>query len=221
MVSVAIDGPSAAGKSTMARIIAEKLGFLYVDTGALYRAIALFCVRRGTNTNDCAAVESALADIEVELRQEGGKQHVYLCGEDVTEAIRVPEMSMAASNVSAFAGVREFLFELQRDIARKNNVVMDGRDIGTVVLPDATVKIFLTASAEERARRRLEEFMLAGKTLEFQAVLEDICRRDRNDMTRSIAPLKKADDGIEVDTTGNTLECSAEILLEIIREKIS
>lgn len=220
MKSVAIDGPSAAGKSTMAKMIAEELGYIYVDTGALYRTVALYCGNHGADTTKAEEVVPLLQEIEVNLAYRGQSQRVYLNGVDVTEEIRKPWVSMAASNVSAIPQVRSFLFDLQRNLAKTNNVVMDGRDIGTVVLPDATVKIFLTAAPEERARRRLEDFTQAGETVEFETLLGEIKQRDYNDSNRKIAPLKKAEDAVEVDTTGNTLETSSALLLEIIRERI-
>ena len=172
MIAIAIDGPGGAGKSTMARKVAKELGFIYVDTGALYRAIGLYMVRKGIATTDAEAVASHLLEIEVSLAFRGDEQRVLLCGEDVSDAIRAPEISLAASNVSAVPKVREFLFGLQQDMARKNNVVMDGRDIGTVVLPDAQVKIFLTASPEERAERRYQELLGKGQAADFTQVLD-------------------------------------------------
>lgn len=220
MKSIAIDGPSAAGKSTMAKMLAKQLGYIYVDTGALYRTVAYHCEKHGAKSDNSEAVCAVLDKASVELAYKNGVQKVLLNGEDVTEEIRKPWVSMAASNVSAIPKVRNFLFDLQQNIAKTNNVVMDGRDIGTVVLPSATVKIFLTASPEERATRRMEDFKLAGEEVDYQKLLEEIKQRDFNDSNREIAPLKKADDAIEVDTTGNTLEQSAQLLYNLVREKL-
>ncbi|MBQ9993133.1 MAG: (d)CMP kinase [Clostridia bacterium] len=220
MINVAIDGPAGAGKSTLARRAAQKLGFIYVDTGALYRAVALFVLQRNIDPYDSVAVCRVLPMIDVELRYVDGEQRVYLCGENVSRVIRTPEVSMAASAVSAIAGVRSFLFDLQQDMAENNNVVMDGRDIGTVVLPDADVKIFLTASAEERAKRRWKELCEKGTQVDYEAVLADVKERDYNDMNRAIAPLKPAEDAIMLDTTGLNLVQSEERLLSLIRGKL-
>lgn len=220
MISVAIDGPAGAGKSTISRRAAKEIGFIYVDTGALYRAIGLYTLRNETDTGDKEAVQAMLKAIRVELAFVEGEQRVLLCGEDVSGAIRTPEVSMAASRVSALPEVRAFLFDLQKDMARTHNVVMDGRDIGTVVLPDAQVKIFLTASPEERARRRYDEMLEKGEAADYQAVLEDIKQRDYQDSHRAIAPLVPAKDAVLVDTTGNTLEQSVEQLTNIIKERL-
>lgn len=220
MKSIAIDGPSAAGKSTMAKMLAAELGYIYVDTGALYRTVAYHCENHGAKSDDSVAVCAVLDKANVQLAHKDGAQKVLLNGEDVTEEIRKPWVSMAASNVSAIPEVRKFLFDLQQNIAKTNNVVMDGRDIGTVVLPGATVKIFLTASPEERATRRMEEFKLAGEEVDYQKLLDEIKQRDFNDSNRAIAPLKKADDAVEVDTTGNTLEESAKLLYNLVKEKL-
>ncbi len=220
MISVAIDGPSGAGKSSIARRVAARLGYTYVDTGALYRAIGLFAHRNGIDDTDEAALAPRLGEIKVELFYRDGKQHVVLNGEDVSEDIRKPEMSMAASNVSALPAVRAFLLDLQRQMARDYNVIMDGRDIGTVVLPQADVKIFLTASAEDRAMRRYKEFLGRGENISYEEVLEDINRRDYNDSHREIAPLRPAEDAILLDTTGNTLEQSLDLVERTIRERL-
>ena len=220
MISVAIDGPSGAGKSSIARRVAARLGYTYVDTGALYRAIGLFAHRHGIDDTDEAALAPRLGEIKVELFYRDGKQHVVLNGEDVSEDIRKPEMSMAASNVSALPAVRAFLLDLQRQMARNYNVIMDGRDIGTVVLPHADVKIFLTASAEDRAMRRYKEFLGRGENISYEEVLEEINRRDYNDSHREIAPLRPAEDAILLDTTGNTLEQSLDLVERTIRERL-
>ena len=221
MFTVAIDGPSGAGKSTIARKAAEKLGFIYVDTGALYRAVGLFCVRKGIDTKNHSEVGCVMDEIDVTLAIDGKKgQRVILCGEDVSDIIRTPEISMAASNVSAVPKVREGLLSLQRDMAETNRVIMDGRDIGTVIFPNADIKIFLTASVEDRARRRHEELLGKGQQSDYGQVLSDMIQRDKNDSTRDAAPLKPSDDAIVVDTTGNELEKSVSIILEIIEAKI-
>ncbi len=198
----AIDGPSGAGKSTIAKTLAQKIGFIYVDTGALYRAIGLYALRKGVITDIPEQVVPLLDEIKLDLRHENNVQRVFLNGEDVSDLIRTQEISMAASDVSAFAEVRQFLIDLQREIAANNDVIMDGRDIGTVILPDAEVKVFLTASPEERARRRFEELKARSRDVEYEKVLSDINRRDYNDSHREISPLRKADDAIELDSTG-------------------
>ena len=206
MLNVAIDGPAGAGKSTVAREVAARHGILYLDTGALYRAIGLFALEKGADTRDEAAIEALLPEIEVSLRFEEGEQHILLCGRDVSDEIRTPDVSMAASDVSAIPAVREFLLALQRDIASENDCVMDGRDIGTVILPDADIKIYLTASAEERARRRVAQLAEKGIEADYSAIVEDIKRRDENDSTREISPLKPAPDAVVVDSTDMTFE---------------
>ena len=220
MISIAIDGPAGAGKSTISRRVAKEIGFLYVDTGALYRAIGLYALRHCVDTGEKQAVDEMLKAIQVELAFVEGEQRVLLCGEDVTGDIRTPEVSMAASRVSAVPEVRTFLFGLQKEMARTHNVVMDGRDIGTVVLPDAKVKLFLTASPEERARRRYDEMLQKGQNAVYEAVLDDIRRRDYQDSHRDIAPLVPAEDAVVVDTTGNTLEQSVKQLVTIIKERL-
>lgn len=219
-IAVAIDGPSGAGKSTIARILAGELQYIYVDTGALYRAVGLSMIRRGVDPADAPAVVAALNGLSVELRYEGGLQRVYADGEDVSELIRTPEVSMAASQVSALPDVRRFLFALQQDIAAHHNVIMDGRDIGTVVLPGAQVKIFLTASAEDRATRRYAELREKQADITYEEVLEDMKKRDYADTHRQTAPLKAADDAVRVDTSGNTLEQSVEQLKQVVLERL-
>lgn len=219
--AVAIDGPSGAGKSTIARILAKELGFLYMDTGALYRTVGYAMIQKGIDPSDAENVESSLSSLDVSLKHIDGTQHIILNGNDVTNFIRTPDISSAASSVSAIPAVRRSLFELQRETARKNNVIMDGRDIGTVVLPDADVKIFLTASAEDRAHRRFEELQAKGIQTSYESVLEDMKRRDYNDSHRSAAPLKAAEDAIHVDTTGNTLEKSVELLKQLVTDTLS
>ena len=219
-INIAIDGPAGAGKSTIAKSAAKELGYIYVDTGALYRAIGVGALRAKIETTDNDKVTDLLQDIKVELKFINGEQRVYLNGEDVSDEIRLPDASMAASNVSAIPSVREFLFSLQREIAEKNDVIMDGRDIGTVVLPNAQIKIFLTASSEERATRRHKELILKGHEVNYDDLLAEIKQRDYNDSTREIAPLKQADDAVLIDTTGNTLQQSIKQLTDIIKEKI-
>ena len=216
MISVAIDGPAGAGKSTIAKRLSARFGFVYVDTGALYRAIGLYALRQSADPADAAAVIPLLPQIKVELKFTDGSQHVYLNGEDVSESIRQNEVSMAASRVSAIPEVRAFLFDLQQQIAAANNIIMDGRDIGTVVLPNADVKIFLTASAEERAKRRLLELQEKGQTVDYDVLLAEIKERDHNDSTRAVAPLKQAEDAIPADTSTIGLEESVELLSDII-----
>lgn len=218
-LAVAIDGPSGAGKSTVARAAAAQLGFIYVDTGAMYRAIGLCVCRRGVAEEDTAGIIAALDGLRVSLQYEDGVQHVLLGGEDVSAAIRTPQIAQYASKVSAVPEVRRFLLDLQRGMARENNVIMDGRDIGTVILPDAQVKIFLTASVACRAKRRYDELCEKGLTVTLQSVAQDIERRDRQDMTRAIAPLRQAEDAIKLDTSDLTLAESIEAVVRIIREK--
>lgn len=220
VINVAIDGPAGAGKSTVSRAAAKAVGYIYVDTGALYRAVGVNALRKGINTKDKPAVAASLADISVDLVFENGEQKVLLNGENVSVEIRTPPASMAASDVSAVPEVRAFLFDLQRDIAKRNNCIMDGRDIGTVVLPDAKVKIFLTASPEERATRRYNELIEKGTEVKYEDVLSELIERDYNDSHREIAPLKPAEDGVILDTTGLSLEQSVEEIIRIIKENI-
>lgn len=218
-IAIAIDGPAGAGKSTIAKAAAKHLGYIYVDTGAMYRAIGLYCLRKAVDPTDVQAVTELLSEIEVSLaRDEQKNQLVILNGEDVSGLIRTPEVSMAASRASAIPEVRAFLLNLQRDMAKEFDVIMDGRDIGTVVLPDAKVKIFLTASAEIRARRRFDELIEKGEEVKYEDVLADVVERDNNDMNRPIAPLKPAEDSILCDTSNLTLEESIDLLIRTIEE---
>ncbi len=220
MIAVAIDGPAGAGKSTIAKAAAKKLGFLYVDTGALYRATGLKFSKLGFNTELNCDIDAVLADTNVDFKYIDGIQHVFLDGADVTDEIRTPEASMMASAVSAKPPVRAFLLEMQRKIARENNVIMDGRDIGTVVLPDAKIKIFLTASAKTRAERRYKELIEKGEKVSFDEVLADIEKRDYNDSHREIAPLKPAENSIIYDSTEKDLETNINELIAIIEERM-
>lgn len=219
MISVAIDGPSGAGKSTLAKQLAAELGFIYVDTGAMYRSIGLYGMRKGIDIKDPAQVEGVLSEINISLAFQEGTQHIYLNNEDVSEKVRAEEAGMAASVVAKQPAVRQFLLELQRDMAEKNNILMDGRDIGTVVLPNATVKIYLTASVEARANRRYKELQEKGNPETFEKVKKDIEERDWQDMNREISPLKKAADAVEVDTSALNLQQSFDVLLDLIRQK--
>lgn len=215
-VAVAIDGPSGAGKSTIARAAAARLHYLYVDTGAMYRAIGLAVRRRGIAGTDTAAILAVLPEIHITLTYRDGTQHILLCGEDVSEAIRTQEIAQYASLVSAIPAVRQFLLELQRNLAKQHSVLMDGRDIGTVVLPDAAVKIYLTASVETRAQRRYQELLARGQEASFETVLAEIQARDRQDMTRPVAPLRQAADAVLLDTSHMDLEQSLAAVLQII-----
>lgn len=216
-IAVAIDGPSGAGKSTIARAAAGRLGFVYVDTGAMYRTIGLAVCRAGVQLGDTAGILPVLPGIEVNLSYEDGVQHLLLNGEDVSDLIRTPEMSKYASFVSAVPEVRAFLLDTQRDMAKKCSVIMDGRDIGTVILPDAEVKIFLTASPEARARRRYLELQQKGENVTLDEVLADMIQRDRDDTTRAEAPLRQAEDAVLVDTSELTLEESMDAVEAVIR----
>lgn len=219
--AIAIDGPSGAGKSTIARAAAKRFGFIYVDTGAIYRTVGLAAYRGGIDRRDASAVETLLPQLEIAMRYtDAGEQHMYLNGEDVTALIREPEISICASDVAALPAVRAFLMELQRRMARENSVIMDGRDIGTVVLPGAEVKIFLTASAEARARRRLLELEQKGMKQSFDEVLRDIEYRDEQDSHRTAAPLKKAEDAIVVDTSELSFAESLELVVKTIQRKL-
>ena len=215
-ISVAIDGPSGAGKSTVARAAAAKLGYVYVDTGAMYRSIGLAVCRRGIAGEDTAGIIATLPEITIQLTYQDGAQRVLLNGEDVSEAIRTPEISYYASKVSAVPEVRRFLLETQRNMAKNGNILMDGRDIGTVVLPNATVKIFLTASAEARAERRARELAEKGQPADLATVLADIRQRYYQDSHRAVAPLKRAEDAILVDTSDIGLQESFDLLKRTI-----
>lgn len=221
MIAVAIDGPAGAGKSTISRRAAKELGFLYVDTGSLYRAIGLAVLETGIDSSDTDAVCGILGSLAVSLTYSEGEQHVILCGRDVTAEIRSPEVSMAASKISKIPKVRAFLLSLQRSLAETNSVIMDGRDIGTVVLPDAQVKIFLTASPEDRARRRYEEMLGKGEPADYEKVLADLKERDYSDSHRAVSPLVPAADAEIIDTTGNTLEQSVEQLVSFIKGRMA
>lgn len=218
-ISVAVDGPAGAGKSTVARRAAEALGFVYVDTGAIYRTLAYAVITAGAAPDDGAAVAALLPGLSLRMQWENGVQHMFLAEQDVTEEIRRPEISAAASLVSAIPAVRQYLLDTQRNIARTHHVIMDGRDIGTIVLPDAQVKIFLTASAEIRARRRWQELQAAGRPDEYTQVLAEIVERDRRDSEREIAPLRAAQDAVVLDTSDLNLEESIQAMLNLIREK--
>ena len=218
--SVAIDGPSGAGKSTIAKAAAKALGFVYLDTGAIYRTVAWHITMMGIGPKDTDHVPMLLddANIKIDFREDG--QHMILNGKDITGEIRTPEISACASKVAALSCVRDFLLDLQRDLAKQHNIIMDGRDIGTVVLPGADVKIFLTASPEDRARRRFDELRKRGQEADYDTVLRDIILRDEHDTRRSAAPLRQAEDALLVDTTGNSLDESLDVLLETIKERL-
>lgn len=220
-INIALDGPSGAGKSTIAKKLAMKMEYVYVDTGAMYRSIAYYVVSKNVQPSEKEQVVPLLSEIDVKLEYVNGSQHVMLNGEDVSDKIRTPEISMSASSVSAIPEVREFLFSLQKNIAKENNIIMDGRDIGTVVLPNSDVKIFLTATAEERANRRFKELQEKGDTSTYDEVLKDIVDRDYNDTHREIAPLKKADDAVEVDSTQLDLEQSVDAIYDVIQNKLA
>lgn len=220
-IAIAIDGPAGAGKSTIAKLAAKELSFIYIDTGALYRAIGLYVYRNGVGSKDVEKILPMLEEIDVTLDfNEKGEQIVLLNGEDVSSLIRTPEISMYASDVSAIPHVRAFLLDLQRNMAKTNNVIMDGRDIGTVVLPDAKIKIFLTASAEIRAKRRYDELIEKGMDVKYDDVLQDVITRDYNDSHREVAPLKPADDSIYVDTSELDLHQSVEKIISIMKENM-
>lgn len=219
--SIAVDGPSGAGKSSLAKRVSKAFGFIYVDTGAIYRTVGLEAARRGIDRRSESAVSAMLPELHIEMKyNEAGKQRMYLNGEDVSEAIRMPEISIAASDVSALPAVRAFLLDMQRRMARENDVIMDGRDIGTVVLPDAELKIYLTASAEARAQRRMLELRGKGVESSFEDVLRDIVYRDEQDTNRAVAPLRRADDAVLMDTSDIDFEQSFGLMCSIIKEHL-
>lgn len=218
--NIAIDGPAGAGKSTIARRAAAEMGFIYVDTGALYRSVAYYCITNGADLNVPESIEKLLPGITPELRFIDGVQHVFVNGSDVSDKIRTPEVSMAASKVSAIPAVRAFLFDLQQKIARENDIIMDGRDIGTVVLPNADLKIFLTASPEARADRRFAELKDKENAPSYEQVLADIIKRDHDDSTRAIAPLKQAEDAVLLDTTSLDLEQSVKAVMDLVKKAV-
>ena len=221
-ISIAIDGPSGAGKSTLAKSVSKTLGYLYVDTGAIYRTIGVYMYRHDIQPTDAAAVPAALPEITVSLRyDEDGLQRMYLNGEDVTKEIRLPAISRYASDVSAIPQVRDYLMELQRSLAREHSVIMDGRDIGTVVLPHAGAKVFLTAAPEARARRRLLELKQRGQETELETVLRDIVQRDEQDRNRAVAPLRQAEDAVLLDTTELGLEESLKALISLVKGRLA
>lgn len=215
-INIAIDGPAGAGKSTIAKMVSAKLGYIYVDTGALYRAAALYITENDISDDD---IEKSLESADISLKFIDGAQRVFVGDKDVSDLIRTPEISMAASRTSAIPAVRAYLFETQKKIAQENNVIMDGRDIGTVVLPDAEVKIFLTASAEERANRRYKELSVKPDCPPYEEILKDIIQRDYQDMNRETSPLRQAEDAVLVDTTNLNLEQSADEIVRIINER--
>lgn len=219
MIRIAIDGPSGSGKSTLAKAVSRELGIVYVDTGALYRTVGYYVFSQGKNPHDASVVEALLPEVHIELKYEGGAQRVILNGEDLGDKIRMPEMSMYASAVSAIPAVRAFLLEMQKKLARENSVVMDGRDIGTVIIPNADVKIFLTASNETRARRRTLELQAKGVEVRYEDVLSDMIERDKNDKNRDIAPAIPADDAIIFDNSVMTVEESVKEIVRLVNER--
>lgn len=220
MISIAIDGPAGAGKSTLSRKVAAEIGFRYVDTGAIYRTVAVKILRSGLTADNADKIEQMLKNTVVDIEYDDNMQIMMLDGEDVTDLIRTEDVSMMASKSSALPCVRAFLLEMQREMAKKFNVVMDGRDIGTVVLPNANIKIFLTASPESRAKRRYEELVQKGVQTNYEDVYQDMLKRDHNDSNRAIAPLKPAGDAIILDTSGNTFEQSLELLVKTVKERM-
>ena len=219
MIRIAIDGPSGSGKSTLAKAVAKRLGIIYVDTGALYRTIGYYVYITGNDPHDTQRVEKLLNEINIELKYEDGSQRVILNGEDLGDKIRVPEMSMYASLVSSIPAVRAFLLDMQKDMARKNSVVMDGRDIGTVIIPDADVKIFLTASNETRAKRRTLELLKKGVEVSYDDVLNDMIERDKNDKNRNIAPAIPASDAVIFDNSVMSVEESVDEIVRLLNER--
>lgn len=221
IINVAIDGPAGAGKSTISRAAAKQMGYIYIDTGALYRTVGLNAMRKGADINSPESIAATLtSELNVELRFIDGEQRMFLCGEDVSDKIRTPEASSAASKASAVPEVRKYLFDLQKNLAKNNNCIMDGRDIGTVVLPDAKVKIFLTASPEARAKRRYKELVEKGMDVNYDDVLADMIKRDYDDSHRTIAPLKQADDAVLADTSELDLQQSIDLIIKIIKDNI-
>ena len=221
MIKIAIDGPSGAGKSSVSKEVARKLGIIYVDTGALYRTIGYYIRQKNISPDNKPAVIAELPNINLEIKYSEKGQSVFLNGKDLGDAIRQPEISMYASAVSAIPEVRTFLLDTQRDIAKRNSVIMDGRDIGTVLLPDADVKIFLTATLENRAQRRFDELIVKGVNVKFEDVLNEMELRDKNDAGRDVAPAIAAEDAVILDNTGFTVEQSVESILQIINKKVS
>ena len=217
MISIAIDGPSGSGKSTLSKEVAQKLGFLHIDTGALYRAIAYYVFENQVQVDD---VHEVLNNINIDLKFQNGQQKVILNGKDVSEKIRTPEISTLSSQVSKIKEVRDFLLKTQRDLAKENDVIMDGRDIGTAILPNATVKIFLTASSETRAKRRYLQLTQSGVKCDYSQILKGVVERDNQDMNREISPLKKADDAILLDTTNLNFDESIAQIIRIIKTHI-
>ncbi len=220
MTKIAIDGPAGAGKSTISKKVASSLGYVYIDTGAMYRTVGLKAVRCGIDTKDADGVESILGTLDIDIRHEGVEQHIYLDGENVSDKIRTPEISMAASNVSAIPAVRVAMVDMQRKLAENHDVVMDGRDIGSFVLPDAEIKIFLTASAEARAKRRYKELIEKGENVSYEDVYEDMVQRDKNDSTRAVSPLVVAEGATVIDTSDLNLEESVEKVILHVRSKM-
>ena len=218
--AIAVDGPAGSGKSTVAKAVAKKLGIIYVDTGAMYRTAALHCMEKGISTKDEPAVVAALDEIQMEIQPEEGGQRIFLNGEDVTAKIRTPEIGQGASDVGVFQKVRERMVELQRNLAGSHSVIMDGRDIGTAVLPDAQIKIYLDADVDERTRRRMGELLEKGEKEEFSLLREKIIKRDENDMNRAHSPLKKAHDAVLLDSTGMNVEEVTQAVLDIVTEKL-
>ena len=219
MFKIALDGPSGAGKSTVAKALAKSLGIVYVDTGALYRTVGYYVRQKDKDPKNAYELGALLPEIHIEIRYEDGAQHVYLNGEDLGDKIRTPEMSMYASAVSAIPAVRAFLLDTQRDIARKNSVVMDGRDIGTVILPDAEVKVFLFASNEARAKRRYKELLAKGEDVKYEDVLREMIERDNNDRNRDVAPAVPAEDAVMMDNSYMSVEDNVNAVIELIKAK--
>lgn len=219
-IKIAIDGPAGAGKSTISKIVSKKLNYIYIDTGAMYRAVALYAIRKGINTKNADEVSDVLDEIDINIDYKDDAQQIFLNGENVSDMIRTPEVSVGASDVAVITNVRLKLVELQRKLAETKNVIMDGRDIGTYVLPNADVKIFLTATCDERARRRYEELIQKGVNCTFDEVKSDMQYRDKNDSEREFAPLKAADDAVVVDTTGFSQDESVKLITETINKRL-